>query len=441
MIKKIKSALKLKTRNFIYNNKSIFKVYKLYLHLINENTDSIFPVYNLTKHKIAEHELVIYIDISWLYRYRVDTGIQRVQKIILELLIKNHGDKFLIIPTYFYKGYCYAATDYIQKYNYSKLLNVSPTNFLIKKLHSNSIFFSFDLNFFYIKSKKIAKWIKSQNQAYLIYLIHDLIPISHPQLFVENYGNNLEKTLEFVTKEFEQIICISKDVQDKYTEWSKKLSHLREKPIGLDYFHLGCDIDKYNSHYTDIENDLSVLDNKQFFLMVSSIEPRKGYAQVLSAFTNLWLAGHHECLVLVGRHGWMIDDVIQTIKEHPELNKKLFWFPKVSDFDLTTLYQNSLAFIMASIIEGFGLGVVESAKFKKPLILRDIPVFREIAGSNAYYFKGDNGSELATSLLNWLELYKLKKHPTTTDFNPITWEESCNRLVTILTEAFQKSKL
>ena len=175
--------------------------------------------------------------------------------------------------------------------------------------------------------------------------------------------------------------------------------------------------------------------------MVSSIEPRKGHAQVLAAFTKLWLAGHQECLVLVGRQGWMIDEVIQTINEHPELNTKLFWFPKLSDFDLTTLYQNSLAFIMASIIEGFGLGIVESAKFKKPLILRDIPVFREIAGSNAYYFEGDTGVELATSLLNWLELYKSNKHPTTTNFNPITWEESCNRLVTILAAAFQKPKL
>ena len=59
---------------------------------------------------------------------------------------------------------------------------------------------------------------------------------------------------------------------------------------------------------------------------------------------------------------------------------------------------------MASEGEGFGLAIVEGARHGKPLILRDIPVFREIAGKHAFYFRGDTPEELAKALREWFSL-------------------------------------
>jgi hypothetical protein len=39
-----------------------------------------------------------------------------------------------------------------------------------------------------------------------------------------------------------------------------------------------------------------------------------------------------------------------------------------------------------------------------PLLTRDIPVFREIAGEHAQYFTGSSGSALATAVQEWLRL-------------------------------------
>ena len=42
--------------------------------------------------------------------------------------------------------------------------------------------------------------------------------------------------------------------------------------------------------------------------------------------------------------------------------------------------------MFSSEIEGFGLGIVEAARFGTPLLLRDNSVFREIASDYATYF-------------------------------------------------------
>lgn len=85
----------------------------------------------------------------------------------------------------------------------------------------------------------------------------------------------------------------------------------------------------------------------------------------------------------------------RRIKRHPQLNKKLFWFSNVSDEFLAQLYIHAKCVIVASENEGFGLSVVEGAFYDKPLLLRDIPVFRELVGDDAYYFDGLSGEVLA----------------------------------------------
>lgn len=93
----------------------------------------------------------------------------------------------------------------------------------------------------------------------------------------------------------------------------------------------------------------------------------------------------------------------------PFYNKKLFWFNNgISDAELAKKYEESNAVIVASITEGFGLALVESAAYNKPIIARDLPAFREIAGENAFYFSGLAPSDLANKIKEWLVLYKKK---------------------------------
>jgi len=90
---------------------------------------------------------------------------------------------------------------------------------------------------------------------------------------------------------------------------------------------------------------------------------------------------------------------------HPQLNKKLFMHGRLSDSEMLKHLSNSSATIFASFGEGFGLPIVEAAALGTPLILRDLPVFREVTRSEALFFR--DPSELM-DLIKGIELGQIK---------------------------------
>jgi glycosyltransferase involved in cell wall biosynthesis len=88
--------------------------------------------------------------------------------------------------------------------------------------------------------------------------------------------------------------------------------------------------------------------------------------------------------------------------------------------------------IAASEGEGFGLPLIEAARHKLPIMARDIPVFREVAGEHAFYFAGERPEALAQAVKEWLTLYHKGKHPKSDAMPWLTWAQSAERLQEIL---------
>jgi glycosyltransferase involved in cell wall biosynthesis len=174
---------------------------------------------------------------------------------------------------------------------------------------------------------------------------------------------------------------------------------------------------------------LSTLKQRKTFLIVSTIEPRKGHAQVLAAFEALWRGGVDVNLVIVGKQGWMVDDLCEKLRTHAELDQRLFWLEGISDEYLEKVYAASTCLIAASYGEGFGLPLIEAAQHGLPILARDIPVFREVACEHAAYFKAETPSELAAVMKSWLSDYQKNKHPKSSTMKYLTWKESTAMLL------------
>ncbi|MBR0098134.1 MAG: glycosyltransferase, partial [Treponema sp.] len=143
---------------------------------------------------------------------------------------------------------------------------------------------------------------------------------------------------------------------------------------------------------------------------------------------------------IVGRRGWKNETTFRLIEENTHYGKELVWYSTgISDEELASLYEKCDAVIFASVAEGFGLAVAEGAHFGKPLILRDIPVFREIAGNNAFYFSGTDESILAGKIKEWISLYKTSKEPKSTNIKLTSWKECSQKVLDLLTGNGEKS--
>jgi glycosyltransferase involved in cell wall biosynthesis len=137
--------------------------------------------------------------------------------------------------------------------------------------------------------------------------------------------------------------------------------------------------------------------------MVGTLEPRKGHEQALDAFDMLWQSGVDVNLVFVGKEGWLVDRLLARISGHPERGRRLHWLEGISDEYLRRIYEASSCLLLPSEGEGFGLPVIEALRHGTPVLARDLPVTREIAGADAAYFSGHDGASLASAVRAWLD--------------------------------------
>jgi len=198
---------------------------------------------------------------------------------------------------------------------------------------------------------------------------------------------------------------------------------------GFNALHFVVEFVSSDSLPGDAGKTLRRLQVRPTFLMVGTVEPRKGHTHALAAFERLWAKGRTVNLVIVGKQGWLVEALVERLRRHSEAGRRLFWFQGISDEYLEKVYAASTCLIAASYGEGFGLPLIEAAQHKLPIIARDIPVFREVAGRHAFYFGADNSSELARVVRDWLALHGEKRIPLSEGICALTWKQSAEWLM------------
>lgn len=374
------------------------------------------------------------VDISELVQRDAKTGIQRVVRNILIEWLHNPPKGYRVEPVY-------ATVD--QPYRYAGRFTASfmdiPERILSDELISYSqgdIFLGLDLQPEIVPAQRELYQRMRQQGVQVKFVVYDLLCVLMQQYFLHGASDSFTRWLEVVT-ESDGAICISQSVAIELNEWLDESEPLRLRPFQVSWFHLGGDIDNPESSkgLSFKENALlKQIINRPTFLMVGTLEPRKGYTQVLDAFEQLWRSGVEVNLVIVGKQGWMVESLVERLDAHFERNYKLIWLNDISDEYLEKIYFNSTCLIAASYGEGFGLPLIEAAQHRLPIIARDIPVFREVAGEYAFYFDSKEPSDLANSLRKWMGLYENGVHPTSDNMPWLTWKESAQNLLAVVTD-------
>ena len=374
------------------------------------------------------------VDISELVQRDSRTGIQRVVRSVLKEWLKNPPNGFTVEPVYVSveKPYHYARQFAAQFMGKSTKGHVDePITYM-----PGDIFFGLDLNHHAPRVHQAFLQSMCLAGVDVRFMVYDLLPVQFPHFWEPQHQVHLV-VAEWMTvvAKLGGAVCISKAVADDFAAWMQNSNLVRSRPFKLDWFHLGADTDNSvpsKGLPDDANAVLMAIQQRPGFLMVGTLEPRKGHVQVLDAFEQLWGAGADINLVIVGKHGWMVESLMERMRGHHELGKRLFWLEGISDEYLEKVYAASTCLIAASYGEGFGLPLIEAAQHKLPIIARDIPVFREVAGEHAYYFQAATDQELVVALSDWLTIYAESKHPRSDDMALQTWKESAAQISQII---------
>jgi glycosyltransferase involved in cell wall biosynthesis len=117
----------------------------------------------------------------------------------------------------------------------------------------------------------------------------------------------------------------------------------------------------------------------RFLLFVGTVEPRKNLPLLLRVYRRLVDAGQEVPLVIVGRLGWMYDQIFALI-ETLGLKERIHFAGYLPDQDLPMIYNLAELLVYPSIYEGFGLPPLEALACGTPVITTAVSSLPEHVG-------------------------------------------------------------
>lgn len=158
---------------------------------------------------------------------------------------------------------------------------------------------------------------------------------------------------------------------------------------------------------------ISGLNETPYFLYVGSLHPRKNIVRIVEAFCLMKKATNaHIKLVLTGRKAWLSEEISHALNESG-CQKDIILTGYLEREQIQSLLSGSLALLYPSIMEGFGLPIVEAFKAGVPVITSDVGAMKEVAGSAALLCNAYDTESIAEKMIWVWEDSGLRKTLTT----------------------------
>jgi glycosyltransferase involved in cell wall biosynthesis len=365
------------------------------------------------------------IDVTGTIRRDMATGIERVVKNVIKALYEGNDLNIPAIAVRCEGGRLFACGEFVAKLvnkpqpSADEEISFEPGDRFLMLSDSWNAFDEFIPLFERIRACG----------GEIVTCVFDLIPEIYPYACHEVTPPLYRVWLRKALRESDAFIAISRTVAEELATYvdERGLAHRGDLKIG--WFHCGSDIPAPTHAKLRDKTRAAIAGPTPIFLCVGTIEPRKGHRVALEAFEELWRKGVDARLVIVGRNGWYAEALIADIKQNREFGRRLFWFDDVDDGELSVLYDSASAVLCPSYAEGFGLPIVEAARRGRPAICSDIPVFREVGGNGAAYFRAADPHALASCIESWLK-GEVAADPT--KVNCVTWAEAARRIVDVI---------
>ncbi|MBK5238768.1 MAG: glycosyltransferase family 4 protein [Actinomycetales bacterium] len=251
--------------------------------------------------------------------------------------------------------------------------------------------------------------------------VFDLIPIYAPHFFGAGFGNHFARYLMNTVEASDALLSIS---QSTTRDLEKFMGELRIPPVPVINFRLGdnpLDVIGLQSPRPEIRAG-------EFILVVGTVEVRKNHQVLYQAWELARKTGVElPQLVIVGRPGWNVNDLLYDISANPLVSDKIKIISGIEDADLGWLYANCILTVYPSWYEGWGLPVAESLHFGKLCISSDASSMPEIGGDLVEYCSPYEPAAFLEKILHFTSDPQALQHAEAriaASYTSVTWRET-----------------
>jgi glycosyltransferase involved in cell wall biosynthesis len=158
------------------------------------------------------------------------------------------------------------------------------------------------------------------------------------------------------------------------------IDHYKANPSKIEVIYEGFDDAISGSGNTKL------ITTNKYILYVGNAYPHKNITVLFEAFSLLRKRNPDIELICIGRE----DFFYKRLKKAPGIH----FLHNVDDKELFDYYKSASLFVMPSLMEGFGLPLLEAMSLSCPVISSNTPALKEIGGDAVLYFDPKNHKEL-----------------------------------------------
>lgn len=219
-------------------------------------------------------------------------------------------------------------------------------------------------------------FVKTIKKPFVI-TIHDMIHEYYPQYFNDYVVEFKRATIHKATK----IIAVSNYTKEKVCAFYG----IDEKNV--DVIHHGI------NHLTEKQQNNNIsIHSKPFILYVGTRDKYKNFYFYILSIASL-LKKYDIDLIAIGAKP---TDYEKMYVNNINLEDNIHFLTSIPESKLNSYYSQALFLAYPSLVEGFGMPILEAFNYKTPVMISDIPVFREVAGESGIYFNSYDENDIKT---------------------------------------------
>ena len=256
-----------------------------------------------------------------------------------------------------------------------------------------------------------------------VYMIHDLIPITHPefcrageaQRHVGRVRNMLASAVGIIGNSRATLDSLARFAADEAVALPATIAAL----LGTDlrWARLGP----------------GVQPERPTFIMLGTIEGRKNHLLLL----NIWAGLVREFgpnaprLLIIGQRGWECEDVFDMLDRSEVLRDAVTEVSRCSDAEVQRHLRGARALLFPTLVEGYGLPLIEALASGTPVIASDLPVFHEIGQEIPDFINSLDEAAWRAAILSYASVPSIAREAQVerlAAFSPPTWNAHFTRV-------------
>lgn len=262
----------------------------------------------------------------------------------------------------------------------------------------------------------------------IVTTIHDLSYFYYPEEFLRKDLYKLKNWTKRAIEQSRKIIAVSKNTKKDIL----KFYQIPEEKVEVIYNGFEKTIDERNVDKSSVLKTYD-LRPKSYILYVGTLQPRKNLKILIDAFQKISETEKDWKLVLVGKKGWLYEDIYSLVTAL-KLDEKVIFTDYIPDEEVAALYTQAFCFILPSLYEGFGIPILEAMSYGCPVITSINSSLPEIGGDACLYLTPDDVHDLVD------EIESLKDEKLRTEMikkgkervKQFSWEKSAKETIEVI---------